>query len=61
MPQGHSLGHLGVQVWILIDFGWIWGTFWGPVWHHFGDFFVIGGTAGAKRWVLEGTWARVRI
>ena len=49
VPQGHPLGHLGVQVWIFIDFGWIWGPCWEAVWRHLGDFFVIGTTADAKR------------
>ena len=43
-PRGHPTGHLGVQTRIFIDFGWILGPSWDPLWGHFGDIFVIWGT-----------------
>ena len=39
--RGTPNGHLGVQIWILIDFGWIFGPSWDPLWGNFCDFFVI--------------------
>ena len=29
---GHLTGHLGVETWIFIDFWWIWGSSWDPIW-----------------------------
>ena len=39
--QGHPTGHLGAQMSIFIDFKWILGPSLGPLWGHFGDFFVF--------------------
>ena len=40
VPLGHPMGHLGGQMWILIDFLLIWGLPWAPCGGHFGDIFV---------------------
>ena len=41
---GYHMGHLGVQNWILVDFRWILGGWWAPLWCHFLDFFVFWGS-----------------
>ena len=50
--RGYPTGHLGVQIWIFIDFGWILGPSWDPLWGHLGDFFILWGSKVAV-WVPE--------
>ena len=40
-PAGHPIGHLWIHTSIFIDFWWILGPSWNPLWGHFGDFFRV--------------------